>query len=215
MEYNKPKPWNGKDLQGDYQVTAKIDGVRALVKDGNAVSRAGKPLYGLSSFPDGDYEIFDKDWATSVSLVRTRTAHDVALTYGYSLDPLDPRLDLGSVRDPTAAYIKQALKQAQTTGYEGLVLRSLDGSNTWIKVKSSDTYDVQITFIKPGLGKHSGKMGALGTSMGQVGTGFTDAERSQEWILGTVIEVECMGLTPDGKFRHPRFKRIRWDKDAK
>jgi hypothetical protein len=26
------------------------------------------------------------------------------------------------------------------------------------------------------------------------------------------IEVEAMGLTPAGKFRHPRFVRVRWDK---
>lgn len=215
MEYNKPKTWTGKDLQGDYQVTAKIDGVRALVKDGNAVSRAGKPLYGLSALPDGDYEIFKQNWSESVSLVRTQSAVQLDATYAYSLDPLDPRLDLGAVRDPTAAYIKQALKQAQAKGYEGLVLRSLDGQDKWIKVKLNETYDVQVISIQPGLGKHTGKLGALLTSMGKVGTGFTDEERAQPWPVGTVIEVECMGLTPDGKFRHPRFKRIRWDKDAK
>ena len=61
-------------------------------------------------------------------------------------------------------------------------------------------------------------MGALITEMGKVGTGFTDINR--EWWADPcrdlpvpyIIEVECMGLTKNGKFRHPRFKRIRWDK---
>jgi ATP-dependent DNA ligase len=29
---------------------------------------------------------------------------------------------------------------------------------------------------------------------------------------GPIIEVECMGLTPSGKFRHARYLRVRWDK---
>jgi ATP-dependent DNA ligase len=66
-------------------------------------------------------------------------------------------------------------------------------------------------------------MGALQTAMGKVGTGFTDEDREHFWDLdwnrnpdGTfkpvMIEVSCMQLTPDGKFRHPAFERIRYDK---
>jgi len=63
-------------------------------------------------------------------------------------------------------------------------------------------------------------MGALMTDMGKVGTGFTDMERQEWWIkrnsrVGTVIEVECMQLTPDGLFRHPRFVRWRPDHPGK
>jgi len=49
--------------------------------------------------------------------------------------------------------------------------------------------------------------------MGNVGTGLTDDQRRQFWAKPPLtIEVECMELTPDGKFRHPRFKRERFDK---
>jgi ATP-dependent DNA ligase len=81
---------------------------------------------------------------------------------------------------------------------------------------------VTVTEIIEGTGKHKGRMGALMTPMGKVGTGFTDQERKEWWgrkaLLGNhptlawLIEVECMQLTPDGKFRHPRFLRIRYDK---
>jgi ATP-dependent DNA ligase len=52
--------------------------------------------------------------------------------------------------------------------------------------------------------------------MGKVGTGFSDAMRKEDWNsrIGEFIEVECMQLTPDGKFRHPRFLKRRWDKNA-
>ena len=50
---------------------------------------------------------------------------------------------------------------------------------------------------------------------GDIGTGFTDQEREQfteEFIINKTIEVSCMMLTPDGKFRHPRYERLREDK---
>ena len=32
-------------------------------------------------------------------------------------------------------------------------------------------------------------------------------------IIGRIIEVECMEVTKNNKFRHARKKRIRWDKE--
>lgn len=32
------------------------------------------------------------------------------------------------------------------------------------------------------------------------------------WAVGDIVEVEAMGLTPDGKLREPRFKGVRYDK---
>jgi ATP-dependent DNA ligase len=74
---------------------------------------------------------------------------------------------------------------------------------------------VKITGLQAGLGKHQGKLGAFLTDMGKVGTGLTDHERvlyNTPDMIGQIIEVECMELTDDGKFRHPRFVRLRFDK---
>ena len=62
-----------------------------------------------------------------------------------------------------------------------------------------------------------GVLGAFLTPMGKVGTGFTDGERGQFWrernqLLSQMVEVSCMQVTSDGKFRHPRFVRLRPDK---
>ena len=48
------------------------------------------------------------------------------------------------------------------------------------------------------------------------GTGFTDKDRTTLWntrdsLIGKIVEVEAMEMTVAGKFRHPRFIRIRED----
>ena len=104
------------------------------------------------------------------------------------------------------------MSQAQELGYEGLVIFT---DKYMYKVKPEETFDVVVTGVIPGAGKHLGRMGALTTEMGDVGTGFTDIEREQfteEFIVNQTIEVSCMMLTPDGKFRHARFCRLREDK---
>lgn len=209
----KPKLWNNKDLRGDWLFTLKVDGVRGLrMEDGSVVSRAGKPLYNLDAVIYKDFEVFTGSWEDSVSRVKTHIGEPLQDAFIYSLDPLDCRLELYTRTNPTAAQIKAALSAAVHNGYEGLVLRQGDA---WLKVKPKETYDVIITDIIEGKGKHAGVLGAVMTPMGKVGTGFTDAQRKElfnEDILGTVIEVDCMGLTPGGKFRHPRFIRHRFDK---
>lgn len=209
------KVWNGEALEGKWLITYKIDGVKAVVKDGKALSRAGKPLYNLPTLEDGEYEIFRKDWETSVHLVRTKN-EDTGITMKdvYRLEPVpDSRLYLRGVwYNPTKETILKIMDQALRFGYEGLVLRQGD---TRLKVKPVETYDVAVIGRYSGKGKHLGKIGGLITEKGRVGTGFTDEQRKKfkRLKLGTMIEVQSMGLTKNGKFRHPRFIRVRWDRN--
>lgn len=98
-------------------------------------------------------------------------------------------------------------------GYEGLVLRQGD---VWLKVKPEETHDVPIIgFIESK--KRPGHIGAVMTPNGKVGVGFTIDERRILWTeqdvyKNVIMEVSCMQLTADGKFRHGRFVRFRWDK---
>ena len=177
---NKAKPWNEKDLKGTWEITLKIDGARMLRDtQGNPVSRAGKPLYNLGLIDKGitDAEIYNKNWETSMSLVRTKNnGSPVDPSFVYSLDPLDPRLHLGTMTDPSARDLRTLMKTKVDEGYEGLIVRQAD---KWLKVKPKDTADVLVTGYQGGTGKHEGKMGALLTAYGKVGTGFTDVDR--EW----------------------------------
>ena len=209
----KAKTWSGRDLRGAWSVTLKLDGVRALSNGRRVVSKQGKPLFNLDNHADAftDVEVWLGDWETTAGAVRASvTKHRILRSHLYALDPPDRRLHLGVVVDPTAAQLKALLKTHTRAGCDGLVLRQ---DETWLKVKHAKTYDVEVTGIKPGAGRHVGRIGALLTQKGRVGTGFSDAERdySNNWI-GKVIEVECLGLTAASKFRHARFVRVRFDK---
>lgn len=219
----KAKPWNGKALTGVWEVTRKIDGARMLRdSNGNPVSRAGKPLYNLGHVPKEitDAEIYAGNWESSMSLVRTSVnGSPVPMDCVYSILPLDPRLSLGSISDPTPDTLMALMNQQLAKGDEGLILRQGD---KWLKVKPKDTADVYVTGFQAGTGKHLGKMGALLTNYGKVGTGFTDVDRvwwqkrfelhGLQWLTTFLIEVEYMEMTDGNKFRHPRFLRIRYDK---
>lgn len=261
----KAKPWSGKDLKGDWQVTYKIDGVRALYIYGSGwVSRAMKPLYNMPFGPTlPGYSQYDKTakpgdvlwdcevycgtpgmssaqrFKRTIQMVRSKSDKygPILPSELYSLEPLDQRLEYRTGRpfgiiapgkgapitNPTAENIRIILTLALVRGVEGLVLRQGD---KWLKVKPVDTYDVYVTKAIEGLGKHRGRMGALVTAYGKVGTGFTDPQRVEWWdwwkriqvaIQGKtaprLIEVSCMSITGDGKFRHPRFIRLRPDKN--
>lgn len=230
----KPKPWPGKDLKGRWEVTLKVDGIQARLTPEAVLSRAGKPLYNMDHLRPAEgeriVEVFRTDWATSSSMVRTHNGEPVLANCLYDLHPhLDGRLICHSalldpnshtIQDPSAETITALMEEAIAWGWEGLVIKGIvRGAHVWYKVKPSETYDVRVTGIQAGTGKHEGKMGALLTTKGKVGTGFTDAERLVWWhrrkrdLSQYIIEVDCMGLTPGGKFRHPRYMRQRFDKN--
>lgn len=198
-----------KDNLSKALVTYKIDGVRLHVENGQHLSRAGKPLYNLPALDDGIYEVYKDNWETSVSICRTRQGEIIDKLHIYKLYPdYDDRLIHGKY-EITPEILDKFLKQAINEGFEGLVLRN---EGVFYKIKPVETYDVEVTGVQMGTGRHGGRMGALITDLGKVGTGFTDKDReSLDWI-GSTIEVACMSLTPSGKFRHPRFIRKRIDK---
>ena len=89
------------------------------------------------------------------------------------------------------------------------------------KFEKAYDVDVTITDYAEGEGKHRGRLGFVTTANGAVGAGFTDQERELLWaeaqagiLVGQVIEVSCLELTPDRKFRHPFFVRMRPDKSV-
>lgn len=245
MKYIKASTWNGKDLKGVWQFNWKIDGVRVLWNEDHkqAVSRDNKPFDGLTISMNtialiklkkyGDCEFFRKDWNTSVSIARNVKEAHGRTVFASELFPLkeaDPRLVIDSFEDPTAKDIELYLRRALDMGYEGLILRQ---GNKWLRVKPKLTADVRVLDVIEGTGKHKGRMGALVTTMGKVGTGFTDELRATVWrnhqmdlahmtrpfyrdipCINSLIEIEFTELTKNGLPRFPRFKRVRTDKET-
>lgn len=222
-EINNPRSWNGKALAGEWAVSFKLDGVRAIWRDIGWISRANKPLHNIPPWRDGqprDCEVFVNNFRDTIRATRTKCLKQdtpsITPQHLYGLAPLDPRLHRGTLTNPTPADIRAQLKNANDLGYEGIVLRKGDD---WIKVKPFETHDVLITGYAEGRGKHGGRLGFVTTTRGAVGAGFRDAERKSLWVdaksgdlVGQVMEVSCMQLTPDGNFRHPVFIRMRPDK---
>lgn len=214
----KINTWNEQDLKGTWHFTYKIDGVRAHwdASSNTWKSRANKPLYNLPTPKEGNiFEVYLGSFKETIKQTRSKTKNFlIPLEALYRLDPIDPRLDMYHINNPSKELIKEYLNIVNKLGYEGLVLRQ---KNTWLKIKPTETYDVPILSFIEGKGKHINRLGAIITPMGKVGTGFTDEERIDIWnkkeeLTNTTIEASCMQLTEEGKFRHPRFIRLRPDK---
>lgn len=120
----------------------------------------------------------------------------------------------------------------ESGGYDGVILRDVNApwrngackDGEVIKVKPTQSLDLEVAGWFPGKGKHEGRAGGItviyNDVMTDVGTGFTDAERQEivdTWELtrtmpARIAEVEFMGITSVGKLREPRFKGWRYDK---
>jgi DNA ligase-1 len=121
-----------------------------------------------------------------------------------------------------ADHLKAELARVEALGGEGLMLRKPKSeyvagrSTTLLKVKSF--LDAEATVVKhlAGAGKHKGRLGALfvrltdGTEF-SVGTGFSDAERTNPPPVGAVITFRYQELSEGGVPRFPSFVRVRED----
>lgn len=226
VPYEKAVHHNGKPLKGKYEVTYKIDGVRALRnKDGEVVSRNSKPLYNLDHLNFKDAEIFRDNWETSVSLVRSQSYKEITQDDVYELGyyDYDHRLDTGVwLTDPTYDTCLHHMQLALDNGYEGIVMRGEDarGSAKWIKVVPEITADVRVTgctmsdkrvgFIKNFITAH-GSIGGTSFSIDQL----EEIQRQgTAAYIGKIMEVAFRETTSNGKMRFGKFTRWRFDKDV-
>ena len=105
------------------------------------------------------------------------------------------------------------LDYAEQHDWEGVIL-NLDTpyeckrTKNLIKVKKFYTYDLEVIGVEEGTGRNKGTLGALvvkyKNNTVNVGSGFTDEERSDYWskqdkIIGRVIEVKYKEITTDKK----------------
>jgi hypothetical protein len=109
---------------------------------------------------------------------------------------------------------------------EGVVLKykhAVPGEEAFLKVKTRDFYDLEITDVIEGKGKYSGSAGALvvkGPSgeLGEVGS-FKVNDQLRQWIwdnrslvIGQTAEIEAFEMTERGVPRAGRFVRFHPDK---
>jgi hypothetical protein len=198
------KFWSGQ--KAIHTVAIKLDGIQAMLRDGQPVSRNGTPLHNIDPehLVEGRrYEVFLGSFKETNSVLRTHDhVRKVRKDEVYEIWPgTDRRLLL-----PLDSDIERTFLEVTAKGGEGLVI------DQTYKLKRFETYDVRITGFVPGTGRNTGKIGAFITERGNVPI-QSNAVRNMPWKIGDLIEVGCMELTPDGKFRMGRFIRPRWDKD--
>ena len=116
-------------------------------------------------------------------------------------------------------HIQEELQRIESMGGEGLMLREpqspyeVGRSMTLLKVKTFHDAEATVIGHQPGRGKHKGKLGALeiqlpdGTEF-KVGTGFSDAQRTQPPAVGSVVTFRYQELTDAGVPRFPSFVRL-------
>ncbi len=234
--------WMSEKLDG---VRAYWDGKRFLSRQGNQYHAPKWFTKDLPKTPlDGELWLARQSFQRTVSIVRRQDQSDdwKALTYVvFDAPGLDSPFEArqSSLRHWVSVdssyvqvlhqqvclnlnHLQAELAKVIEDGGEGLMLRKpgsfyeVGRSYTLIKVKTF--FDEEATVIEhiPGLGKHTGRMGALVVELSNgvrfsVGTGFSDAERRSPPPIGSLITFRYQELTDRGVPRFPSFVRIRND----
>lgn len=117
-------------------------------------------------------------------------------------------------------------------GYEGIMIKDPEAiyeckrSTAWLKLKPFIEVTLEVTDVEEGTGRNQGRLGAIvcgGQDDGRdirvnVGSGFTDDQRSSFWsdrdnLIGSMVEVRADAVTQnqDGTYslRFPRFLKFR------
>ena len=147
-----------------------------------------------------------------------------------SLDEVMPCLLLGFSNDPKRWH--QMAEKIQSKGGEGLILKASESqyqpdkrNSNLMKIKEEVSVEMVVTKVVEGLGEHEGQAGKLvcKDEIGQlheIGMGCMKHPERREifadpsLIINAVVEVKAMKKLKDGKYREPRFKARRFDKEV-
>ncbi|MFM5883537.1 hypothetical protein [Methanobrevibacter gottschalkii] len=100
----------------------------------------------------------------------------------------------------------------------GLWIAGAGKGGEQLKVKDHISVDLKCVGIEWGKGKFEGMIGAVlvewnGETVPVGGGKLTNDERKHpELLIGRIVEVHALGLTPNGQLREPRYQQIRFDK---
>jgi DNA ligase-1 len=230
---------NGKLLSGfdDIIAQVKLLPIDTVVLDGELYGKdyidTMNKLFHKVSGKQANYMIFDtltlEEFQAGVSksdyFTRKENLKNLIFNDASSnLVRIDP---FKIITNATVADIDEATQYAMSMGFEGAMIKPLDGkyeckrSYTWQKSKVFESDEFTIIDFEEGDGKYKGTLGKVivdvnGVAVG-VGSGWTDADRNEIWInkdkyLGNIIEVKFQERTKDNSLRFPTVKSFRVDK---
>jgi DNA ligase 1 len=154
---------------------------------------------------------------------------DIVKEYTPNIQILSNRVvDLNTVTG--REIFREMNEKAIEGGYEGIMIKDPSApyeckrSSSWLKLKPFIDVSLEVVDVEEGTGKNAGSLGAIvceGVESGKnirvnVGSGFSDEERSEIWssknVIGKVAEIRADAITQnqDGTYslRFPRF--ITW-----
>jgi DNA ligase-1 len=146
-------------------------------------------------------------------------------------------LEAGVVNQPSVRLIARKsgnpdveaeFKSALEAGFEGIIIKDLasdyqtgERSEAWQKMKQEETHDCKVIAVTE-CTTQKGRIGSLTVDFNgvevAVGSGFrSDIQRRNLWearksLVGSLVEVGCHMVTPNGSMRHPRLVKVRADK---
>jgi DNA ligase-1 len=237
----------------------KLDGVRALVRDGVVYSRSGKPIpnahvqktFGHLHGYDGELiagepnaqDVFRKTQSAVMSQDGrpdvtfhvfdnwTRGNAPYGKWYGSAVSNIGTALKTNvqlvqQVAVKNSSDIEAYEENALAVGFEGVMLRSLDGKykngrstvreGILMKIKRFADAEAEIIDLQEEIsldGKPKGTLGAFvmrdmttGVTF-NIGTGFDDAERRAFWHMGSALHGKLARYRyfPTGEKDRPRF----------
>jgi len=120
----------------------------------------------------------------------------------------------------TGAALRSLRDQVVAAGGEGLMLHRADAPYTTgrspvlLKFKPEEDAEATVIGYQPGQGRHVGRLGALRVRdlqgrVFEIGTGFTDEQRTHPAPLGATVTYTFRGRTSTGLPRFASFKRLR------
>lgn len=118
---------------------------------------------------------------------------------------------------------RAAVAWKEAGGFDGAILRNPNAGYTIglvkngeiIKVKPVLSLDLAVLRTDTAPGAKTGRPVYTIVVEYRGVTSFVGSgvPHTLSWATGDIVEIECMGLTEDGKLREPRFKGVRHDKE--
>ena len=224
-----PAPYDlvldGEVMSADFQDLMK----QIHRKDGKQHNDAVLHLFDMIPLADFLTGVYDKPqvWRSMVTK-HWAEQHSAVLEHVTALDWETVDLD---TQEGQTRFV-ELNKAAVDGGYEGVMIKDVDApyeckrTHSWLKAKPFIEVTLEVVEVEEGTGRNEGRLGAFvcrgvddGKDIGvNVGSGFTDDNRSEFWthrnaIIGNLVEVRADAVTQnqDGTYslRFPRFKTFR------
>lgn len=198
---------------------------------GMEFNKASGLIRNYQSTPQAVLFIYDLPKINEPFSTRYEMLQEIQMKHAFSNKLLQPTTItlVKHVPIKSKKILAQQFQKSLEYGFEGLMLKDpkhtyKPGKRTydWMKVKPVEDEDVPIVGFYEGQGKYENALGGvyvkrLNGITAKVGSGFSDDLRENIWqnqqeYLDKIIEVHYFEDTPDGDYRHARFKRFRPDK---